>query len=109
MMTMIRKIQIFALLLLMSVIGTGIIVHKSRQRFFVTVFPSGNGWGYNVRNGRKTIIHQPYIPCLEGNSPFEDKNTAQRTGDLIVKKLKNKLSPRISKAEIEAVLKSRKE
>lgn len=89
--------------------GIGLIIQNNRQRFFATVFPSGNGWGYNVMNGSKTIIHQPYIPCLEGNLPFEDKNTAQRTGNLVVEKLKNKQAPRISKAEIEAVLKSRNE
>jgi hypothetical protein len=105
-MNMTKNIQIFGILLLLTAFGIGLIIQNSRQRFFATVFPSGNGWGYNVMNGSKTIIHQPFIPCLEGNSPFEDKNSAQKTGNLIVEKLKNKQSPRISKAELEAVLRS---
>ena len=109
MMTMTRNIQIIGILLLLMGIGIGLIIHNNRQRFFATVFPSGNGWGYNVMKGSKTIIHQPYIPCLEGNLTFENKTTAQRTGNLIVEKLKNKQPPRISKAELEAVLSSKNE
>jgi hypothetical protein len=106
---MTRKIQIIAILLLLTVFGTMIILHNSRQRIYASVFLSGNGWGYDILKGKRIIIHQPIIPCLEGNLTFEDKTTAQRTGNLIVKKLKNKQSPRISKAEIEAVLNTKNE
>jgi hypothetical protein len=106
---MTRKLQIIAIVLLLLVTGTGIILHNSRQHFHASVFLSGNGWGYDILKGKRIIIHQPFIPCLQGNLTFEDKTTAQRTGNLIVEKLKNRQSPAISKSELEAVLNRKNE
>lgn len=108
MMNMIKKVVIAAISLL-TVLGTGIVIDRSRQDYSAHVFISSNGWGYDIVKGRKTIIHQPFIPCFAGNVTFGDKMTAQRTGDLIVEKLKNKQSPRVSKLEIEAVLNTKNE
>jgi hypothetical protein len=101
---MIRKKGIAAIVFLITASIAGILIYSNRQGYSAHVFISGNGWGYNIQKGRKTIIHQPYIPCIAGNVSFENKTTAQKTGDLVVEKLIKKQSPRISKVELEAVL-----
>jgi hypothetical protein len=101
---MIRNKRIAAIILILTVFGAGIFLYNNRQNYSAHVFISGNGWGYNILKGKKTIIHQPFIPCLAGNLTFEDKTTAQRIGNLVVEKLKKKQSPRVSKVELEGVL-----
>jgi hypothetical protein len=100
---MIKRKKVIGIILLITGSVTGIIIYNSRQSYSAHVFISGNGWGYNIQKGRKTIIHQPYIPCLAGNICFEDKAAAQKTGNMVVEKLKKNKSPRISKAELEGV------
>jgi hypothetical protein len=101
---MTRKKTIIAVIFLLTVSVSGITICNNRKNYSAHVFISGNGWGYNILKGRKTIIHQPFIPCFAGNVTFEDKTEAQRIGNLVAEKLKKKQSPRISIFELEANL-----
>jgi hypothetical protein len=108
-MTAINKKQLILISLFLTVLGTGITIFSSRQQYSVTVIRCNQGWGYNILKGRSIIIHQPYIPCFEGNFTFEDKNTAQRTGNLVVEKIRHNQSPRISINELTPILKAKHE
>lgn len=70
----------------------------SRQ---VRVFRYGTGWGYDIfYNGRK-IIHQPYVPAIQGNNPFPDRRSARKTGMYVMSKIRSGSSPAVSAEEIE--------
>lgn len=98
-----KRILIFALFL---VIILAAITYTRRGHFYeVDLFKSENGWGYDILINKKTYIHQPYMPVIEGQVPFSDKRSARKTGKLVVRKLKNKQSPAISKGELELLRK----
>jgi hypothetical protein len=83
-----------------------IFVNKYKDLHYkVEVFRQEQGWGYDIVLNRKTIIHQAYIPAISGNKVFEYKSSAKKAGELVVKKLNNKKSPRITKEELSAILK----
>ncbi len=57
-------------------------------------------WCYSIKYNKQVIIRQEYIPGLQGNIPFESKNDAQKTGLLVLKKLKNNENPACSITEL---------
>ncbi len=63
-----------------------------------------SGWGYDVYNNEKLIIHQPNIPAVDGNITFKTKENAQKTAELVLEKLKkNIFPPSLTKEEVERV------
>jgi hypothetical protein len=89
----------FLLMLMASVICTT----RRSQEYYVNVFASEGGWGYDILCNHKMIIHQPYIPAIDGQKPFHDKNTARETGRLVIRKLRSNKSPRIGIEEINKI------
>lgn len=103
---------------LLIIIASGIIAISSLLYFIYTpkdqgediykveTFESGNGWGYQIkiRSNEKVIIQQPYMPCVTGNKPFPDEQSASGTGYLILSKLLNGENPSISIEELESVM-----
>ncbi|MDP4221742.1 MAG: DUF4907 domain-containing protein [Bacteroidota bacterium] len=84
-----------------------VIICTSGGHFYkVKIIESGQGWGYDILVKNKPYIHQPYIPVIEGETPFPDKKSAMGTGRLVVKKLKSHKIPYITKEELDSILKS---
>ncbi|MFZ0280207.1 MAG: DUF4907 domain-containing protein [Bacteroidales bacterium] len=75
------------------------------SRYKVKLFESDSGWGYDILVSRKPYIHQPYLPAVEGQVPFTDKNDARKAARLVIHKLRKHKSPAITKEEIESILK----
>ena len=70
----------------------------------VQVYRSGKGWGYEIGNNKRTIIHQPFIPAARGKQPFKTKEEAMRTGRLALEKMKEtKRLPTISRHELDSL------
>ena len=59
-----------------------------------------DGWGYEVLIDHKIYISQKCIPVIDGNQAFQTKNDALKVGELLVRKLKNKLTPTITREEL---------
>lgn len=70
----------------------------------VELFKSGEGWGYDIRVNGREYIHQPYMPAIEGQIPFRDKQAARKTGKLVIKKLKKGQVPSVTKGELENLI-----
>jgi len=51
------------------------------------------GWGYNIFINGKLYIHQPHIPAISGNKTFKNQEAANKTAELVIKKIKNNLMP----------------
>jgi hypothetical protein len=104
-MKMINKKILTGLILFVALITSVIIFNYRSNGFTVNVFSNGGGWGYDIVYNKKLIIHQPYMPAMEGQAPFESKYMARATGRLVISKLKTRQSPRISSEEIKTILK----
>jgi len=98
-----KKTIIFALFLVIIVVT---ITISGRGHFYeVSLFKSGDGWGYDISKKDKIYIHQPYMPAIEGQAPFKDKRSARKTGRLVIRKIKNHKSPAVTKEELRSVIK----
>jgi hypothetical protein len=93
-------IALFTVLFAMAAGCTG----RGHFNYEVELFKSGNGWGYDILVNNKTFIHQPFIPALEGEVPFRDKESAKKTARLVVEKLKNHKSPGITTEELKTII-----
>jgi len=97
-----KKSLIFALFLVIIIVTMTL---ARRGHFYeVSLFKSGDGWGYDILKKNKAYIHQPYMPAVEGQVPFKDKRSAKKTGKLVVKKIRNHKLPAVTLEEIEAII-----
>ena len=97
-----KKIYIgLTLLLILIVLLTALSIRS--HRYYVNVFVSEGGWGYDILSNNKTIIHQPFMPVVNGQVTFRDKYSAEKAGRLVMKKLQNNQSPTISREELNSL------
>jgi hypothetical protein len=70
-----------------------------------SVFSSGrNGYGFNILVKQKILIHQPFIPALQGNISFATKADAEKIARLMLFKLKkNEMPPTVSVNELDSL------
>jgi hypothetical protein len=100
MMKMTKWLLMTSIVMMLLVVATVLISNKPGEHYCVVVYKSGEGWGYNVLFKNRIVINQPFIPVIQGNHPFRNKNTAMKTGKLVVKKLSSGKSPEISHTEL---------
>lgn len=58
------------------------------------------GWGYEIKVDHKTFIRQESIPAISGEYPFATRGDAEKTGELVVRKLIEGKLPSVSRAEV---------
>lgn len=63
------------------------------------------GWGYKIYYNGKLMVNQYVMPAVLGNKPFPCEDAAQKTAELVVKKVANKQLPTVSLQEVEGILK----
>ena len=74
---------------------------KSSNQFQLQTFRTKGGWGYNILLHEKVIISQPIIPAIDTVMPFPNEKSAEKIGQIVLKKIKNKENFSVSKQEIE--------
>jgi len=67
----------------------------------VQTFKTQDGWAYSIFLGKKEFIRQLYIPCIQGQIPFETDTQAMKAGMLVLNKLKNHEVPALNLKELE--------
>jgi hypothetical protein len=95
-----------------KIIGIGIIVvlflslyqHQINNKVNCRVIRVENGWGYELHNRGKIIIHQEIIPVIEGNSPFLSRKDARKTGRLALQKLCKGRIPVITRQDLDSLM-----
>jgi hypothetical protein len=97
-----KKLNIGLAFLLIIMVSVASITRRSHE-YYVNVFASEGGWGYDILYKHRTIIHQPYIPAIEGQRPFSTKLLAEKTGRLVINKLRNNKSPGLTVGEINSI------
>lgn len=62
------------------------------------------GFGYDIYRNGTLFIHQPTVPALAGNKGFSSVAGAQKTGSLVMYKIrKGLLPPSVSKQEVDSL------
>lgn len=75
------------------------------QFHFEIISVNQNEFGYDIYEFNKKIIHQPNIPSIQGNKGFSQEIFAEKTAELVIKKLEaNIMPPSISQDEINGIL-----
>lgn len=77
----------------------------SKHQFKYIIFNNElKGFGYDILDHSKKLIHQPSIPGLRGNKGFTTRGDAAKVAKLAIKKLKNNITPpTIIKQELDSL------
>lgn len=67
------------------------------------VYPIDKGWGYKIYIDSTLYIFQETIPGFSGNAKIKSQTDAMACGELVIKKLKSKKLPFISKTELDSL------
>ena len=104
---MINKYYTVGKLSVVLVIGVLVIFSllkfKSTPKYDLGTFKTANGWGYNVLINYRIYIHQEIIPAVYGNQSFKSVQDANKTGDLVIKKLRKGQLPTIRIEELDSL------
>lgn len=74
---------------------------KAGNYQYTVVSIAGKGFGYLIKQNKKTVIKQEHIPSIQGIKAFSSKEDAEKCAKLVVKKLaKSGSLPTISKEEL---------
>jgi hypothetical protein len=73
-----------------------------RDNFSLSTFQleKGEGYGYEILNNSHIIIHQEFIPALEGKQLFRTREDAVKIGNEVLRKIQNRKPPGITKEEV---------
>jgi len=61
---------------------------------------SVDAFGYKILIDGKVYIRQEIVPAIEGNKHFSSREEALKFGRYVLRKIKNKQSPALSKDEV---------
>lgn len=102
----IKKNWVYALLgfaILLFIVRKVIPQNENIQ---VKTFQTASGWGYDIIKDDKIYIHQEIIPAVEGFKSFSSKKEAEKVGNLVLQKIKNKEGgglPQVTVEEIDSL------
>lgn len=65
-----------------------------------TAFKTNSGWGYTIAYKEKILIKQTVIPVISDNKSFATESDALKVAELVKGKLKQNLSPAVTKNEL---------
>lgn len=80
------------------------IENNTSQQFTLKTYKNSSGWGYDIYINNELLIHQPTIPAIAGNRSFKSEEEALKTGNLVLYKIKENISPpSISSMELDSL------
>jgi len=71
-----------------------------KEALISTSFKTNSGWGYTITYKEKVLIKQSIIPVINDTKSFETESDALKVADLVKQKLKQNLSPTVTKNEL---------
>jgi hypothetical protein len=69
---------------------------QGEEKIDLQCFQTEIGWGYKILVNNKTYINQPFIPVIPERKGFATREMAEKTGQIVVEKLKNHEKPIIT-------------
>lgn len=102
---MTTKINILTFVKLIGIIGVIAVLtaschHEGKEALKTKIFKTGNGYGYAIGTAKDTLIKQPFIPAISGNTPFCDSLDALKVSRLVIERIKKEKSPVITKEDL---------
>lgn len=85
---------------------TGILLiscKKNDSKYEIKITEQKSGFGYQVLKKHKILINQPFIPAIQGEKTFKNKEDAQQTANLVVSKIEKYSLPKISVHELDSM------
>jgi hypothetical protein len=101
---MIDRKKALILALFAVILGVSVTLAGRGHFYDVELYKSSDGWGYDILKKDNVYIHQPFMPAIEGEVPFPDKKSARKTGRLVIKKIRNRESPTLTKEEVQSIV-----
>ncbi|MDW5288689.1 DUF4907 domain-containing protein [Formosa sp. PL04] len=82
-----------------------ILIFKSdsltKDAYVARVYTVNSGYGYEISLNHKILIKQDVIPALQSELQFCSASDAKIIADLVIKKLENKINPKITPIELQ--------
>ncbi|WP_196884925.1 DUF4907 domain-containing protein [Aureivirga sp. CE67] len=94
-----KKIMKFVVLKILMVI-LYFSCNQNTKEFELSITQQNQGYGYEIIRQGKLFIKQEHIPVIDCKKSFETKQDAENTAETVLKKIKNKKSPTITKEEL---------
>lgn len=84
------------------ILGTIFLINSCSKNEILNVqsLKTPTGWGYCITNNEKIIIKQTVIPVISENKSFKTEGEALKVGNLVLQKLKDDLSPTVTKKDL---------
>ena len=73
---------------------------SKNQVFKTETFKTASGWGYAIAYKDQIIIKQSVIPVINDSKSFATEEDAHKLADLVVKKLRQNISPTVTKNDL---------
>lgn len=93
--------NLLTLLFSIGILLTG--CKKSDSKYEIKITEQKSGFGYQVLKKHKVLINQPFIPAIQGEKTFKNKEDAQQTANLVVSKIEKYSLPKISVHELDSM------
>ncbi|WP_369014415.1 DUF4907 domain-containing protein [Flavobacterium anhuiense] len=88
-----KNLMVFTVLLLFAACA-------KKEALTATSFKTNSGWGYSIAYKEKVLIKQSIIPVISDTKSFETESDALKVAELVKQKLKQNLSPTVTKNEL---------
>ena len=64
---------------------------EKRNRYCLEVIKldKDQGYGYTIKQGKQTVIYQPFVPVLSQRKPFKTPDEAAKVGVLVLERLES--------------------
>lgn len=73
---------------------------NNNEEYLVKSFKTSRGWGYTIAIDSKVVIKQTVIPTISNQESFKTEGDALRVGNLVLERIKQNLSPTVSKKDL---------
>jgi CxxC motif-containing protein len=73
---------------------------KNNEEYLVKSIKVKNGWGYTIALNNKIVIKQTVIPTVSKQMSFASEGDALKVGDLVLERIKQNLSPTVTKNDL---------
>lgn len=68
-------------------------VSKQSKLIAKPIYEANSGWGYDIFDGDKLMVHQPHIPAIQGNYGFENADEALLVAAKVIEKMDAGIMP----------------
>lgn len=87
--------------IILGITGIEFLYTKSNSPYELKVEENLEGWEYTIYYNDEIILKQRNIPGISTRKLFKTKIEAEKIGYLVISRLENKISPAVSKIDLD--------